>query len=209
MRPSDPIISFVRDALLSGRNRDDIRSALTDAGWSVAETNGALAAFADVSLMPPVPRPRPYVSARDFFQYGLMFVALGVVAWHLTELSFVMIDRLLDTSEIIRYRLSSVRWSMASLIVFFPLFVWLDRRAETALRRDPGRQRSAVRKWFGYVTLFLASLASLGALTTAIYSLLDGELALAFGLKCLVVALVSGTILLYFRRDAVEDADAH
>ena len=208
MRASDQLLIFVRDGLMAGRSRAEIGAALTGAGWSAIESEAALGAFADTSFQPPVPRPRPYVSARESFLYGLMFVALGMVAWHVAALSFAVIDKVLETEGYFGNLNSSIRWSMASLIVFFPLFIWLDRRAEAALRRDPGRQRSAVRKWFGYAILFLAALAMLGDLIVAIYNLLDGENALAFWLKCAVVAVVSGTILLYFRRDTLEDADA-
>lgn len=207
MRAPDQLLTFVRDALVAGRSRAEISAALTTAGWSTAETEAALSTFADSPFQPPVPRPRPYVSAREFFLYGLMFVSLGVVAWHIVALAFALIDKILEVELYFDYTASSIRWSIASLIVFFPLFIWLDRRSDAALQRDPGRQRSAVRKWFGYVTLFVASLGLLGDLITAIYSLLGGETELAFWLKCVVVAVVSGTILLYFRRDTLEDAD--
>ena len=80
MRPSDELAHFVREALASGRTRPEISDALDDAGWSEKERADALDAYADTDFIPPIPRPRPYVSAKDAFLYGLLFLMLGVSA---------------------------------------------------------------------------------------------------------------------------------
>ena len=56
------------------------RAALAEAGWTEREVADALAAFAETAFVPPVPRPRPVVSARDFFTYALIAISLGVAA---------------------------------------------------------------------------------------------------------------------------------
>ncbi|WP_343080801.1 DUF5671 domain-containing protein [Ostreiculturibacter nitratireducens] len=210
MRRADQLAEFVRDALNAGRNREEIGAALADAGWSGTEIATALAAYAESDFSPPVPRPRPYVSAREAFLYGLMFLALAMSAWHLSSLSMQLIDRWLpevgETTNI--FDLRRMRWSTASLIVFFPLFFALNLRATRELRRDPGKRRSTVRKWFGYVTLFLAAIGLLGDLIYVIYAFLNGDLTLRFGLKALVVAAIGGIVFLYFSAEIREDADA-
>jgi hypothetical protein len=45
-------------------------------------------------------------------------------------------------------------------------------------------------------------------LTYAIYALLNGDLTLGFTLKVLSVAVIAGTVFLYFSGDLREDADA-
>ncbi|SEW31850.1 hypothetical protein SAMN05444851_3019 [Aliiroseovarius sediminilitoris] len=211
MRPSDQLAEFTRDALAAGKSRDDIRTALTRSGWAPNEVSEALDAWADIDFPTPVPRPRPYVSAREAFFYGLMFAALAMTAWHLVALLHNLIDHWMAdplAENAGRYTLNSTRWSIAALIVFTPTFLVLNRQTVQATKADPGKRRSGVRKWFGYVTLFLASVSLLGDLMAVIYALLSGDLTARFTLKALVVAGVAGTIFTYFRQEADEARNA-
>ena len=210
MRQVDLLNQFVHEALAAGRSRPDIEKALAAAGWSGAEVRAALSGYADVDFTPPVPRPRPYVSAREAFVFGLMFVALAMSTWHLTDLAFDLIDHAMpDPADdpYRRYRVDAMRWSISILVVFFPLFLVLNARARGQVRADPGRRRSAVRKIFGYVTLFLAATGLLGDAVAAIYALLKGDLTFQFLLKALVVAAIGGMVWFYFAADIGEDRD--
>lgn len=211
MRPSDQLAEFTRDALAAGQSRDSIRAALTRSGWAPNEIDEALDAWAAIDFPTPVPRPRPYVSAREAFFYGLMFAALAMTAWHLVALLHNLIDHWVAdplNDDAGRYAINSTRWLIAALVVFAPTFLVMNHRAVQATKADPGKRRSGVRKWFGYVTLFLASISLLGDLMAVIYALLSGDLTLRFMLKALVVAGVAGTIFAYFRQDADEARDA-
>jgi len=211
MRPTDQIAIFVHDALAAGRSRDEISEALARAGWAPNEISDALNSWADSDFSPPVPRPRSYVSAQEAFFYGLMFAALGMTAWHLSSLSFNLIDRWLylpSDSRFMTRSIGQMRWSIASLIVFAPLFLILNARATRDTRADPGKSRSGIRKWFGYITLFLAAISLLGNLMYAIYALLNGDLTARFIAKSVVVAVVAGVIFLYFRKETSESKDA-
>jgi len=210
MRPADQLAQFVAEALKEGRSREEIADALSQAGWTTSEASGALNAWADTPFRPPVPRPRPFVSAREAFVYGLMFLALAMTAWHITTLGFELINLWLPdvTDRTNRYNADSVRWSISILVVFFPLFLIMNARAQRATREDAGRRRSAVRKWFGYVTLFLAAVALLGDLIAVIYALLNGDLTARFVAKATLVALTAGLIFLYFRSEVEEASDA-
>lgn len=211
MRPADQLAQFVADALKEGRTRAEIAAALQDAGWAQNEVAEALSAWADTAFIPPVPRPRPYVSAREAFLYGLMFLALAMTAWNITTLGFELIELWLHdvTDRYSLYNVSTVRWSISVLVVFFPLFLWMNTRAQSAAKADPGKRRSAVRKWFGYITLFLAALALLGDLIAVIYALLSGDLTTRFFAKAALVALTAGLIFLYFRGETREAEDAN
>lgn len=210
MRPADQLAQFVGEALRDGRGRDDIAAALREAGWTRPEIEDALAAWADTDFSPPVPRPRPYVSAREAFFYGLMFLALAMSAYHVTALGFRLIDVWLpDMTENARYySVSGIRWSIAFLTVAFPLFLALNARALKTARANPARRRSAVRKWFGHVTLFLAAMALLGDLVAVIYALLGGDLTARFVAKAALVALTAALVFLYFRGEMEEEPDA-
>lgn len=210
MRPADRLARFVAEALKDGRSREDIATALQNAGWAPKEVAGALNAWAETGFMPPVPRPRPYVSAREAFLYGMMFLALAMTAWNITTLGFELIELWLPdvTDKYSRYSAASVRWSISVLVVFFPLFLVMNSRAQRAAHADPGKRRSAVRKWFGYITLFLAAIALLGDLIAVIYALLSGDLTARFIAKAALVALTAGLIFLYFRGEMEEAEDA-
>lgn len=210
MRPADQLAQFVADALKAGRSRGEIADALQQAGWAENEVADALNAWADTGFNPPVPRPRPYVSAREAFLYGMMFLALAMTAWNITTLGFELIELWLPdaTDRYNRYNIGTVRWSISVLVVFFPLFVVMNARAQRAARADPGKRRSAVRKWFGYITLFLAALALLGDLIAVIYALLSGDLTARFLAKAALVALTAGLIFGYFQGETEETGNA-
>ncbi len=214
MRQADRLEQYVREALGAGRSRDEISQALSEANWTPNEVRGALEAWGDTKLGPPIPRPRPSVSAKEAFFYGLMFAALAMTSWHLVALSFNLIDirftdPLANANEYgVVYRQDRIRWSIAALIVFAPLFVFLNARTFRATREDPGKRRSAVRRWFAYITLFLAAVSLLGNLLWVVYSFLDGSLGIRVALKAGVVLIVAGAIFLYFRSESWMGDDA-
>ncbi|MEM6327303.1 MAG: hypothetical protein AAF791_09315, partial [Bacteroidota bacterium] len=76
MPAPDELASFVREALRLGHSRDDIAETLQRAGWTHEQIASALGAFADVDFPIPVPRPTPYVSAKEAFWYLVLFTSL-------------------------------------------------------------------------------------------------------------------------------------
>ena len=208
MRPSDQLAEFIGNALSQGKSRDDISKALGDAGWSEGETRDALAAWSEADFAPPVPRPRAYVSAKEAFAYGLFFVSLGMIVWHTAALGFELINLWIvdPNADWNRFDEEMLRWSIASLIVFVPLFLFLNLKVLARALQDPAHRRSAVRKWFGYVTLFLSALALAIDLIIAISTFIGGDMTLNFLAKILLVAVLSALVLLYYRYE-MEDAE--
>ncbi|MGE4611881.1 MAG: DUF5671 domain-containing protein [Paracoccaceae bacterium] len=207
MRPSDELAHFVREALASGQSRTDIGDALTSAGWSEKERLDALDAFADTAFTPPVPRPRPYVSAKDAFLYGLLFVTLGVSAFSLNNLLFSLIQLSVSGSKpvVTSIEYNTIRWSISTLIFSIPLFSWLSWLTARAIGNDAGKRRSAIRKTLTYLTLFIAALFVLGDLVTLVFYLLNGETTLRFFLKFLSVGAITGGIFVYYLKDVAAD----
>lgn len=203
MKPADQLADFVGAALADGRSRAEIAAALDAAGWSPSEVSAALGAWAETGFTPPVPRPRPYVSAREAFSYALTFVSLGMTAWHVVALGFQLVDAWVPDPFDPRESVSAeaIRWSVSFLVVFLPLFLVLQRRLSLAVQADPAKRRSWVRVWIGYITLFIASVTLAGDLIGTIYALLDGELTLRFALKAGLLGAVAGVVFLYFRRE--------
>lgn len=202
MARDDRLTGFVGAALGAGRSRAEIRAALSDAGWSESEIGEALSAYAETAFTPPVPAPVPVVSARDFFLYALIFISLGVTAWHLVEAAHDLIDMAFGerAAPETPFQRSSLNFSVAMLAVFGPLYGYLSRQAERALRADPARQRSAVRRWTAALILLLTVLALLGTLASVVYGFLEGEADLVFVLKAAVAAAVAGAIFALYRQ---------
>ncbi len=204
----DQLVTFVRDALARGSSRDEIQTVLGSAGWPGDEVAKALAAYADVDFPIPVPRPRPYVSARDAFVYLILFTTLGISAGYFGNLVFELIERALpDAAEQIRdaYHLAQMRRAIAALIVAFPIYLFLGFRVSSAIRKDPTKRSSKIRKWLTYLTLFVAASVLVGDLIAVIYSLLSGELTLRFILKALTVVAIAGAIFSYYFWDLRDD----
>ena len=156
----DELTDFVRAALARDVPREQIEAVLRKAGWTVDQTRTALAGFADSDFPIPVPRPRPYVDARDAFMYLVMFSALYISAYHLGDLLFDIINAAFpdpaERSEMMTYRRSSMRWSIASRIVAFPMFLYMSWLVGRDIAADPNKRHSKVRRWLTYLTLFVA-----------------------------------------------------
>lgn len=197
MSSKQDLRDFVRDALITGKPRPDIETALNTAGWSPSEITEALSAWSETDFVPPVPRPQAVVTARDFFVYGLMFGTLIFGAGYLVELLHHLIDWLLEV-EFGTWARNSARWAMAVLIVTGPAYGWLIWRERKKLAQDPSLYRSSIRKWMTYLALLVAATVLLGDFVYVIYGFLLGNFTLHFLLDALVVAIVAGGIFLYY-----------
>jgi hypothetical protein len=196
---------FVRESLSRGLSRDAIEAALSSAGWPVEQTRSALDAYASVEFPVPVPKPRPYLSAREAFLYLVLFSTLYVAAWHLGSVLFDLLNAALPDpadNDYQRERISeSIRWSTASVLIAFPVFVYMARYLGLEVARSPAKRLSVVRRWLTYLTLFIASAVLLGDMITLVYNVLGGETTMRFVLKVLVAAAIAGAIFVYYLRD--------
>ncbi len=201
---------FIRDALNRGESRERIAAALASAGWTSKEVAAALDDYAVTDIGMAVPRPRPYVSAREAFLYLVLFILLGVVAWNLGSLLFALIDIAIPDELDAEYgyglfsRDFQIRSAIAGIVVGGPLFTWLALHIRKQRRTNPAMQRSRVRKWLTYATLIIASCTLIGDTISLVYSFLAGELSARLLLKLLVVAVLAGGVFFYFIRDAEE-----
>jgi hypothetical protein len=204
------LIEFVKEGLERGQSREAISGALAKAGWKVDEIKNAMFSFADVDFPVAVPRPRPYRSARVAFLYLLFFIMLSIVAWSLGSLLFAMInmafaDVAQNNSNRNEWTKSEIRFGVSGLIVGAPIFFFLARLLSKARKKDPEIQRSQIRKWLTYLTLVIAGSTLVGDAISLVYNLLDGELTTRFVLKSLVIAVIAGSIFVYFLKDAERD----
>jgi hypothetical protein len=208
MRAPEALTAFVREALGRGGDRAAIADAARSAGWTTEEIEAALAAWIDAPALPPVPRPRAVVSARDAFRHGLMFFALILLAVHLNLLLFALIETWvpdpLDRFPSVDGR---IRWSIAVLAVAYPVWAWMSLRLAREGDRDPGQRRSSVGRWLTHVALFVAVATLVGDGIAVVAGFLGGDLTLRFLLKALCVAVIAGAVLFaYGTGRAEEDA---
>jgi hypothetical protein len=216
MALSEDLTGFVRDALARGASKADIDAVLREAGWEPRQVQAALRGFADVVFPVPVPRPRQSVSARDAFLYLLLFSTLYLTAYHVGSAIFDVIELVVpdpvDAARQEQYRRASLRWSMSSLLVAFPVFVFMSRATSRAARHVPGHRSSTVKRWLTYLTLFLTSAVLIGDVIALIYRLLGGELTLIFSLKAVTIAIIGLVVLTYYlvelRDDGADGAEA-
>lgn len=213
MAVNDELMTFVKEGLARGVPRAEIEQALGRAGWGAAEVRVALGSFADVAFPIPVPRPRPYVSARDAFLYLVLFSTLYTVAFNFGSLMFDLINQWVpdpaapESRMPAEYLAQAIRWSVSTLIVATPVFLWVSALVGREIKRDPVKRQSKVRRWLTYLTLFVAACVLVGDVTALVYNLLGGELTTRFLLKALVVASIVGTIFLYYLTDLRGDSE--
>jgi len=196
MAVNEELAAFVKEGLGRGVSRDDLSTAMVQAGWSPTDAQAALAGFVDTPFAIPAPRPRSNLQARDAFLYLVQFSTLFVVAINLGQLLFALIDHVVPDPAVTPAAgviAQAIRWSASALIVATPVFLFVSRLTERAVREDPVRRASKVRRWLTYITLFAAAAVLLGDVTALVYNLLGGELTLRFVLKVLVVGAIAGT----------------
>jgi hypothetical protein len=206
MAINQELSGFLKDGLDRGLPREQLEEILIKAGWPPDQVREALARFADVEFPIPVPRPKPYLIAREAFVYLVLFTTLYVSAFNLGGLLFQLIERAfpdpaIDPVLALARSREAIRWSISLLVVAFPVFVFVSWRNEQALRQDPNRRLSKVRRWLTYLTLFVAAGVLVGDVTAVVYNLLGGELTTRFALKVLTVGAIAGAVFGYFRRD--------
>lgn len=140
------------------------------------------------------------MSPKDFFLYVLAMIALYVSAFSLLALLFEYIDILFpDELETYRDRFSSaVRFSISSLIIIFPVYLFLTRFLNKDIRAHPEKRNLGIRKWLIYFTLFVAGITIIIDLIMLVNGYLGGELTTRFSLKAFSVLIVAGVVFWYY-----------
>lgn len=147
---------------------------------------------------------RPAHSApRDVYLHLLATLTLFISTISLLTVLFQYINLLLpDPLNFFRQDvLDTIRGASSSLIVAFPLFIWVSSILYRDLRQDPARHELVVRKWLTYFTLLVAAVSMIVYLIMLVNGLYGGELSLSFSLKVLAVVAVAGAVFGYYLWD--------
>jgi len=200
------LTDFVQEALLRGVSREDISRSLLEGGWTLKEINTALDGFVDCGLQLPVPRKRVSGSAKETFLFLMLFSALYTMVFALGSVLFDLINLYLPKPGDVTIRsIGSLRYGIASVVVSFPILLFMHRIITREALRNPGQRISPVRRWLTYLTLFVASVSIVTDLITLIVRFLAGDLTPRFVLKVLVVAVMAGIVLFFYLRDLRRD----
>lgn len=210
MAINEELLGFLKEGLERGLSRQQLEEVLLETGWPPDQVRAGLRAFANVEFPVPVPRPTAYLSAREAFIYLVLFSTLYVSAFNLGNLLFALINRALpdpsiDPMAALEATREAIRWAISLLVVTFPVFSFVAWRTDRAVRADPTRRLSAVRRWLTYLTLFVASGFLIGDMTSVVYNFLSGEITVRFMLKVLTVAVIAGSVLWYLVRGLREE----
>lgn len=196
------LTDFIEHARKKNMDHQTIRMLLLSAGWKEKDIAEAMTKEA---LDMPIPMPSDAGGARDAFLHLLMFVSFFTTAISSITLFFSYINRWLPDAAFVEsyggvVDNSGIRWGLASLIVAFPLFIWISTVLHRDMHDHVEKASSPIRRWLTYLTLFVAASTLMGDVITLVFFLLNGELTLRFLLKVLVVLYVAGTGFYYFYR---------
>lgn len=203
---SQNLEQFIHAALEKGIPKTEIEQCLLQAHWPAEQIKNALGQFADIAFAIPVPKPRPYLSAREAFLYLLMFTTLYLSACYLGSLLFSFInlgfpDPAMEKSYSWRSEKDSIRLSVSFLLVAYPTFLFISRRIRQELSSKPAARLTVIGRWLTYLTLFVSASFVIGDLVSLVYNVLGGELTIRFFLKVLVVGVIAGTVFWFYLRE--------
>ena len=141
---------------------------------------------------------------RDVFLYLFSIISMVTVAVAFGILLYQYID--LQYPDLLTEgyywsktsSLSSVRNSMAVLIVVFPVFIWASWFLRKDMIKHPEKRELKIRRWLLYLTIFIASLVIIGDLVALLLSFLNGELTTRFILKVLAVFFIAGSVFVHY-----------
>jgi hypothetical protein len=144
-------------------------------------------------------------SAKDFFLHLGAMVGLYTITVSFLNLVFKIINKVFP--EVARNTYvwgagAEISMPVATLVIFFPLFVFLSYFVNKIYIENPAKKELGIRKWLTYITLFVAGIVLAGDLVTVLYKFLDGQdFTAAFLLKALAVLFVAGCIFWFYIQD--------
>ncbi|HET6276729.1 MAG TPA: DUF5671 domain-containing protein [Candidatus Cybelea sp.] len=198
------LLAFLKSAKDAGISDDFTVALLRQNGWSERRIFRAYSAFYSDRLGMPLPARRQGVeSARDAFYYLLNFITLGFWTVALGQIFYRLIAYWLPDTTSTPYFLSlrdEIAWQVATVIVAFPVFLFVHSLIQRELRSRPDLYYSGIRRWLTYLALVIAAIVVLGDAAWVIEALIQGEVTLKFILDSVVLFVIGGGVFLYYLR---------
>lgn len=143
------------------------------------------------------------MSPKDFFLHLASIVSLYVSAISLLALIFNVVDIAFPDQLNYYYDPYSagLRFAIASLIIVFPLYLFLTWLLNREYENIPEKRDFAIRKWLTTFTLFITGAAIIVDLVVLLNTFLGGEITTRFIIKVIAVLVVAAIIFTYYIRD--------
>ncbi|MBI5079600.1 hypothetical protein HZB06_02990 [Candidatus Wolfebacteria bacterium] len=140
---------------------------------------------------------------KDIFLHLLEIIALytSVTAFLVMIFQYINIlipDSLTDGYYQLQDYFSGIRWSISSLIIIFPVYIWTGYYLNKIYALEPEKRDLKIRKWLLNLTIFAAALIIIGDLVALIYNFLGGDLTSKFVLKVAAILFVAASVFFYY-----------
>ena len=203
MSPDVELLPFLRTAKQQGISEEFVVEMLRQNGWSDRRIYRAYSVFySDLLGMPLPSRHQPVEHARDAFLYLLNFITLAFWTVALGQIFYILIAHWFpDPTQAMQYAGSlreQISWQVASVVVAFPIFLFVHGIINRELRARPDLYDSGIRRWLTYIALVIAALIVITDGVWFIEALIRGELTVRFVLDSLVLLVLGGGIFTYY-----------
>jgi len=144
-------------------------------------------------------------SMPEIFVNFFSFLLLGIVATAAGIIFFQVVNKYFSDVLFSSFSASAIHYSIASLIVGFPVYLWalwfwfsafggFASGGKSALEKS----ESKLSKWLTYIILLIAGGTIIGDLIAIIFNFLQGEYGARFLLKALVVLVIAGLVFSFY-----------
>ena len=153
----------------------------------------------------------PQTNSQSKLNIGFFFLCLGVLITLITSvvsflnLVFETLNKrfpdVLNSSYqygYSTYEYESIRSALATLIIFFPIFLIISYFWNKFASKGIGRIDELIRKWLMYIVLFLSALVVVIDLVTLVRYFISGEITSRFILKVVAALLVALLVGIYY-----------
>jgi hypothetical protein len=205
MKRDEKLFEYIEAAKSRGASDDSLVGLLKGHGWPQDVVYEALAAHYEKLTGLEVPsRRRSGAAAKDAFYYLLAFSTLATWTIGFGSLMFTLIenwipDPLAQSANVYTpYDSSALAFSIASVLVAFPIYLFVMRLIIREAQLDPEKLESGVRKWLTYIALLIATAVMIGDLVTVLEFFLRGEVTSRFIAEAATVIAIAGAVLWYY-----------
>ncbi len=206
---TNALVEYVAGKIRAGIARATIQEELLAVGWSEEEFLDAYQAGLVLCGIPvPTEGNRMMFSRKastvDVVINFFSFILLGIVATALGTLFFQIVNVIFpDVLDMNNWYMesqttSSIHYSIAALLIGFPLYFLALRLWFRKFREDEGRTESALSKGLTYLVLLITAVTIVGDLITIVFTFLQGEISVRFFLKALTILVIAGIIFGFY-----------
>jgi len=140
---------------------------------------------------------------RDVFLYLLSIITLIVsaVSFGIVVFQYINVyipDVISDPYFSRSSYLSTMRYALATLVIVFPVFMWVSWFLRKDIVNFPEKRELKIRRWLLYLTLFVSALVIIGDLVALLRSFLEGELSQRFVLKIVTILFIAGSVFVHY-----------